>query len=725
MQKLIKWPIFLLAFLTPLVIDLSVFFPYITGKMMLVRSVMAFCWIAFAGVFIFVDDFRNNVVKRSKEIFKNPVFIGVLAFMFLMFVGIFFAPSSFKAFFGDVERAEGFLGISYFAGFFVLAALLFDKKDWIIFFRIIMASGVILFVDAIIEFAQGVSRPASYTGNPIYLATYFLFVMFAALVVAKEAFDKRSRIWLYPSILVFLMGLAGIFVTQTRGVIAGIFAGALVALAYFLFRGKNKVLVGNLTVKKLSLYIVGLLLVFVIIFIATRSMPLWSRFPGFDRLANFSLKDNTFETRFMSIGVSLNAINPVNNGIGRFLIGWGQDNFSVAYNSYYNPSYYKYEQQWFDRAHNKVLDVFVMEGLLGLLAYLGIWVGAAWIILKKKGSLWLGGSLVFFGVSYFVQNLFVFDSISTYIPFFSLLAFLVFYGNNKEENLEEKNNKLEKSDKKREWILGSAAGIIAIFFVVGLYYSALSYSQLRSYLSLIKSGDAKTIYEGVDSTFYPYSTAQEDIRPQFLSLVSPYLGQNQGATALFQKGIIAMEDYINHDTTNPRHLLELSRAYAYAGSVTGNKNYFSRAEELDKEAMKLAPKRQDIFYALAYTLTLEGKDQEAIDVAQKAIDIEPGVGDSYYYLGTVIASINPNNYQKALGLFEKAFTLPGFTNGNAPALGKAYEMFLPYFKNNKDKSNFITAAKRFEKLNASSTDLMDKNIGYAQNGQWNKINLNF
>ena len=50
-------------------------------------------------------------------------------------------------------------------------------------------------------------------------------------------------------------------------------------------------------------------------------------------------------------------------------LGWGQGNFNLVFNKYYDPKMYK-QEPWFDRAHNVIFDRAITTGLIGLLIYL-------------------------------------------------------------------------------------------------------------------------------------------------------------------------------------------------------------------------------------------------------------------------------------------------------------------------------------------------------------------
>src|SRR4030042_1250042 len=222
---------------------------------------------------------------------------------------------------------------------------------------------------------------------------------------------------------------------------------AIVAIAFALLLKRNaeqiQILNKKISLRKIGSFTLISIAVFAGTFVFTRSNPVWQMVPGLDRLAKISAQDISTQTRLLSMKSSLEAVNPGRAGWGRALIGWGPDNFDVAYNKFYDPSTQKYEVTWLDRAHNKLLDVLVMNGVLGLIIYLFMWfyVFRYGFLRKKLGEEDSGKSLeymnrqlpvLFIAVAYFVQNIFVFDQISTYIPFFALLGFVANEYNQKD-----------------------------------------------------------------------------------------------------------------------------------------------------------------------------------------------------------------------------------------------------------------------------------------------------
>ena len=86
-----------------------------------------------------------------------------------------------------------------------------------------------------------------------------------------------------------------------------------------------------------------------------------------------------------------------------------------------DPYFFSVSGETFDRAHNKIVDLLVMNGILGLLAYLSVF-SAALIHLWQRKKKELINSLILISIlaAYFIQNLFLFDMPVAYLMFFML-----------------------------------------------------------------------------------------------------------------------------------------------------------------------------------------------------------------------------------------------------------------------------------------------------------------
>src|SRR3989339_837436 len=161
--------LWLLAF-TPLVVDNSVFFPHISGKNLFLEICLISAGTLFIVNFIYSQSFRTEITQKITKLFRHPLFISIFAFIFIFIISTVFAVDKYGAFWGNIERAEGLAGTMFFFFFFVLSLLVFEKKDWLLFFKLSLFTTVILVLGAFVEFFKGETRPGSLTGNPTFLA---------------------------------------------------------------------------------------------------------------------------------------------------------------------------------------------------------------------------------------------------------------------------------------------------------------------------------------------------------------------------------------------------------------------------------------------------------------------------------------------------------------------------------------------------------------------------
>ena len=427
MKSLLKWTLVLTG-LMPLIYSAGSLFPYIFPKALYFRGLVFLAVIFFCMVCFTQKDFLHEMIRKVKGLWKNSVFKLMTLMYASLILSTIFAFDRYMAMFGNIEREEGFVGLFFFYIFFVLIALVFQKKDWMRFFAVNLFTGGILFlVELSQSLGDNIARPGSLTDNPIFLATYYLFVLFSAIVLYRAGEVKNNMTVKFMSIFSMIITFIGIFLTETRGTLLGMFTGGCVVLVYFGFRGKNIPIGKNLSSRKLTVIALVLFGIFMGTFVATRHAEVWKNVPGFNRSAQISSQDSTTQARFTNASIALRAVNPKEATIVRTLFGWGWDNYIYAWQSFYNPRLFAYDPSLFDRAHDKLIDVLLMTGICGLVLYLGLW----FFFFKEAFNRQKGFSaetalFVFWGIAFFLQNLTVFDTLVTFITFYAAFAYLIY-----------------------------------------------------------------------------------------------------------------------------------------------------------------------------------------------------------------------------------------------------------------------------------------------------------
>ena len=586
----------LLAFV-PLIVDNSVFFPAITGKDLLIKSCLTLVSVLFTVNYFIDREFRKVIINKVSKLIKNPLALSIFVFIGIFIISTIFAMDKYGAFWGDVERGEGLAGIIYFFSFFVFSLFVFEKKEWLWFFKLSLFTTVILLFKEISAFVGGATRPSATIQNPAFLAGYLLSsILFSIIIFAEE----KHKFWRFFSIAIFISSIAGIFITETRGTMAGLALGFIVLMIYGINKGRI-ISYKNINLRKISIIVLCLLVSFSVIFIATRKNELWQKIPGVNRVSLIGEKDPSSLTRLYSIKTSFDAVNPRLNGFKKMLIGWGPENFGLAFGRYLNPKQYAIEQAWFDRAHNKLLDILVMNGLLGLLSYLCVWVLFYISISKKRTFSLVDAGLIFFGTAFFIHLLFLFDQISTYIVFFAFLSFTTYSIDHDSNGGESKNIFVSENFIK---IAGAFFIGLSIFFCFAFFKETIpAYFQMEKYISMTNYSDIDYVDKNIDSVFIPSTPAQMNIREDFIKYaVQNFNSNNPVSIDLLNKAIYRGEEYIGAHPYDFRFLSYFAGVYTDIGNSLGNINLMKKGEIYFNRAIEFSPNRQNFKDGLSANL---------------------------------------------------------------------------------------------------------------------------
>ena len=658
LEKIITWPLLALAF-TPLVVTNGTMFPFVFGKTVFIRfAVTVFVFVL--TLYLFKSDSHEIKQRLDFSFLKKPTFILVLLFTLSALVSTLFAVNPYRAFFGDIERGEGLITSLFLFLFLTGTLMLFRYKDWVDFFKLTLLIGGLVSIDVIMQFIQtGIRAGGGFISNPIFTAGYLLFVISAAFVVGG---DTKEKLWKVLAIVVTILSIVGIGVTESRGVMVGIFV-ALVCLAiYLLVKGTDiyiKYWGRSWNLSKISAFGLAAIFLFFLLFLVTKSNAFWQKIPGFDRLAQISATDISTQTRLIAVGVSLDAVNPSISGMRRFLVGWGPENYDIAYNKNYNPHFFKFEAEWFDRAHNRVLDVLVMQGVVGLVIFLALWVKAFWngfAVRSRKdsdesqsemGKHLVSMGIIFFVVSYFVQNLFVFDQITTLVPIFALLGFII---HTREQGIE--TTLLSK----REFFVGLRVATVfltGLLLITSVLYAAIPYYQTSNLITGIFAS-VQSVSSRMGKMTEPYNYAQAEIRHRLVFLSPNMLGTQEGIVVAAQADAL-LREVVAREPFDPRILESLGILSTVSGKMFGSTDLLTQGEEDYRLALELAPGRQELMFYLASNLISQGKIEEAISVAKEIIKLEPEAAYGQYYYGVIVTPYDWDGSLEGLSTLEKVF----------------------------------------------------------------------
>jgi len=602
-------------------------------------------------IFSLVISLEENLKSGNKfTLYTNRLIdIPVLFFAAAAILSTIFSISPRISFFGQYQRQIGLNTFLYLAViYFLLSGILQDKRRFVTLFLTAELTAIAVSVYSILQISgldpfgmqsPALDRPVSTLGNAVFLGGFLVLIFpFSALNTSCKN-NKFIRI-IFPAVI-----LAGIVLSGTRSAYIAV-AAEIVVMAVFIFFDKNRSgnlkesLKSNKTFKNV-LYIAGAALMILVLYMLIFPQSFLT-----DRVISvLSFSDNP---RLLLWQESFNIFYkyPV--------FGTGIALFSSAFEEFYSGRLRLLERTgYFDHPHNNFLYMLYSMGVIGLLAYLSIFIQAIRSCLKNifsdnaaEEKITFTAFLVFI-TGYFVYGLTNFDDISILLYFFVFLAAL-------KAADKSRTKEISLSSK-----LIAAAAIPVILVCTYNIYSRINDMKADRFFktgnTLIKEGKfAEAVYNMNTAialndyyTDYKYSLAYTVYRQVFSSESMPKETKmnllNQAAKQV--EGIINNHYFNNEcygllsliyyemereqearslelkvlekDPVNITYRINLARYYMKKGDLV-------KADELMKTVMELRPKSLDAYLTAAYLNYKKGNLESARMYCEQILTAEPG-----------------------------------------------------------------------------------------------------
>lgn len=730
LNKILRWVVtggvFLIGFV-PLVVFDSFLFPFISGKAFFFRIIVEIILAAWL-VLIFRD--KTYWPKVSSLLKSVAILVVVVA------IADWLSPNSFKSFWSNFERMEGFVTIIHLFAYFVVAgSILKTEKLWHWLFHTPIATGVFLFFFSVVQLKgelaidQGGIRVDGTLGNATYLAGFLVFVLFLLLFFLSRRHEKRfpmiitswlvgsglfliypfytyfgkywdaynqlggqlpegfhldlftgpiegRLLWLAVAILVIfsillsksrhwsemaerrasislylltlVLFLIPFYYTATRGTQAGLIIGlAVMAVIIILF---DK---GHARLRQWCLGLLGvsvLALVLVLVFHKSISQAdLVKKSPVLSRYGNLleevvsldktKICQGELKSRCMIWPMAWQGFKE------KPIFGWGQESFNYVFNKYYNPNLHN-QEQWFDRAHNVFFDWLIAGGILGLLSYLSLYVILLVLLWRPREGHPLGiiekAILSGLVVAYFVHNFFVFDNLTSYLLFFTLLA----YAHSELASGEILFERLGKIDVGlRDRIV---TPIILVVFIGVIYF--VNVPAMRAGNNLIdalltrREGFSKN-FEYYKAAISQHSFADSEIREQLFQRSLQLMGNDTIDAGLKNDFLVFTRDQLLEQLkVSP----DDARYQFFTGVFFLQAGLPGQAEPFLEKAHELSPSKQMISINLVATKVSLGKLSEAIEIAKTAYEEVPAYRETLIVYAAVALYNQQNDIARKL-----------------------------------------------------------------------------
>lgn len=641
LERIVKICVYLTFFVPLAVVPSSFIFPFIVPKILLLRSIITVAAAAYA--LLLLINWQEYKPKLT------PISVALLLFLLSFALSTFFGVDPYHSFWDNHERMLGlFTIIHYVAYFFICTCIFKNWTDWKWALRFFLLGGFIVMVIGLLQVGkpelllnQGSARVASTLGNAIYVGGYGLFLFFVSLVLFLK---EKLPIWKYVDAIAAVVSLCGMYYSGTRGSMIGLVVGlgALTMVYAILLKDKPKIRSVLVAVMAAGVFAIGFLII-------NKQSEFVQNIPMLGRLLNISFKSGTGTTRLIAWNIA------VESWKAHPIFGWGPNNFFYAFNQYYNPHsfLFGYGETWFDNAHNILLNTLTVQGLLGILSYLGIFATAIIVLYKRRKELAKNKPLLVVGAAFLMahlaQNITVFENPTSYLYFMFWLAFINYFvsGAPAEEELKikvaensQKNYTQIKPDLNKAVGLGAAlfTGALAliIIFVFNIQPARANIKTLKALMLInqdyvlglaamrealqfssphiddIRSDIARTAINVLNSN---YQTLGAERSVEILNLVYPELQKN-----------VDLHPY------DIRNYLSLAQLGQLGAMITRQMRYLTEAETYMEESFKYSPRRQQLVFTLAGLKLQLGKGPDAIAIEEQAIKDEPLASESYWRL---------------------------------------------------------------------------------------------
>lgn len=639
----------------PLVFWGKFVFPYIFPKQLFFQILVEAVFLLYIFLALRQPKFRPR---------SSKIFLAVSFYFVFMFLSMIFGANIFHSFWSNFERMAGFVNLIHYFGFFVVAANVFKtQNEWYSFFdfsvfagllEALYAFGQILGVDSL-DHGSG-SRIDGTIGNASFLAGYMLISAFFALWLMSQ---KKKKNWSIFYSIAIVLNLFVMYQTQTRGALLAFFLGALVLAGLAAFapaKGLAQIplrLGGHL--RKIALAGLALVVLSVGSIFIFKDSSLVKNSPPLKRFSQISLEDNTTQTRLLAWKLSIKGFAE------KPLFGWGQENYNVVFNKYYDPLLYPTEN-WFDRAHNAYVDVLIHNGLVGFAAYISIFILSFWFLWRawRRDRIDYSTAAIFSVVilAYAIQNVFLFDTQVTLLMIFLIWSFITYLSfGSKEEDLAQKPIRLN-------FVFKAALLVVFAIFFYSVNLPAVSTSTQGIDALVLFQSNFKASIEKFKSSFATDTFGVPEVASRAYELgvqiVSSEKFSKEDKKEMVETAAEGMKIALEKEPQNARLIMMLGNLYLASAFL--DSSYLVDAEYYLQKSFELSPSRQELFFAIGQLKIYQGKNEEALSLFRKAVELNPQAASSHWNLGVI--SISFGDKKEGEEAVKKAIDLGHSYNSN-------------------------------------------------------------
>jgi len=350
----------------------------------------------------------------------------------------------------------------------------------------------------------------------------------------------------------------------------------------------------------------------------------------------------------------------------RPLLGYGPENHKLVWSAHFDPRIYAIDTDVYDRTHNQFLEMLATTGLVGTVAFLGIWFAIALTLVRayRAGRLSAPALSILAGlqVAYAIYLFFWFVDLNSTMLWILIAALIASRGTVGSVVLEVRGSDTEAATARPALAFASIVVLIAALYSEA--WTPLRANRALARLDSPRGNVAQTLSE---IELLSNSSARQGahtpiLMAQFIGSLRPRLEEMRASRderrmldSAFAESFVTFAREIHRDTLNDRLYLHeggllLEAAHFYQSSL-----YEQLAIDAFHKAIELSPRRIEQRLALASLYTGNRDYERALVVLSDAVKTDPLLGEPRYRLAE--AYIGAGHADSALAMLQTSLRL--------------------------------------------------------------------
>lgn len=625
---------------TPLVVIPSINYTHVFGKSLFLFFLVALAFPAYLYL----------VLGGAHRPRPSPLLLGLILVFVAYLITTMLAQEPALAWWSYPARMTGLWALCHYGLFFLLLSVFSDPVIWR---RLIIISVAVSLLVALLAIQDNLDLNLATTGNrtrsgaslhnPAFMGTYLLFNVFFVVWLAEDASRWKTRLIL---LAIFTVLAVALILAGTRGPVLGLVTGLVVY-------GVLRLYLAEVGIWRLTM----MLATFLGLLVAVWYLRGWTgldEIPSLQRLIDTSLDSPSIQSRIYTWNLAWRGFRE------HPWFGWGPEHFLVIYNYFYDPSQLSLHltYRWSDRAHNQPLEVLANLGLVGLSCYLlclGLLGRHLWGLYQRKAvsapGFAISNAIL---VTYLVQNLFLFDHPASLTMLFFCLAWWQSQWPVNQPAADVIPTVPRKSGRRpvapgRRHLLTSLAVAGSLWYgYAWLYQPARASLLISNGLNQQDPTRAMKFFEQALTIRQPYIL----MAPEYFAQAALHLAARHGDTerqhevkALMLTRAAEALNLALEQSTIADSRLYLLLARLQMRQIDANGRGLTKALASLARAQEQSPRRLEIPYLRSRIYLMLGDPVKAMDAAQRAVALAPGVASSWRALSIA---------QQAAGLSSEA-----------------------------------------------------------------------